>query len=428
MLRILQGHVLDKLAELPDNSIHCVVTSPPYWGLRDYKCEPQVWAHVHDVKHARPDNCRHKWSAATETCFECGAWRGQLGLEPTPALFIEHVTHIFRQVRRVLHPSGTLWLNMGDSYAGSPAGNFGPDMPKPADGGAYRENKPAMDFGKAGYKAKDLMGMPFLVSEALRQDGWYRRSIIIWHKPNPMPESVTDRPTTSHEYIFLMSKSGRYFYDAEAVKEPVAQASLDDGRTERGQRGQKGQYSATDGACGFNPSGRNKRSVWTVPTSPYPEAHFATYPPDLVKPCILAGTSAKGCCPQCLAPWERIVEAGESMWEERKRNGAPMRAGDVEGGRSLGSVENKFSGKILADWKAEHPDKTTGWQPTCKCDAPMQRAPIPCTVLDPFAGSGTTGAVALELGRHAVLIELNPKYVELIKKRCNAVTPGMALA
>ena len=317
-LTILCGDVIDKLRELPDESVHCCVTSPPYWGLRDY---------------------------ATE---------GQLGLEKTPEEYVAKMVEVFREVRRVLRKDGTLWLNLGDSYAGG-GNNRGNNSPL--------FDKQASNFGATGQvgirdvpdglKPKDLVGIPWRVAFALQADGWWLRSDIIWAKPNPMPESVTDRPTKSHEYLFLLTKSANYFYDAEAIKEGAEQS-------------------------------RNKRSVWTVATAPYPEAHFATYPPDLVKPCILAGTSAKGCCAKC------------------------------------GSYRNET--------------KTIGWQPTCECwllnilPSPNSDPVItPCTVLDPFAGSGTTGAVALELGRSAILIELNPKYVELIRRRCN-VTPGLALA
>jgi len=259
------GSSLEVLRELPDSSIHCCVTSPPYWGLRDYGVE------------------------------------GQLGLEKTPEEYVQKMVDLFREVRRVLRDDGTLWLNLGDTYA---AGGLGPGSGKQTTNygscnGSHIE-KPRL--APMGLKPKDLVGIPWRVAFALQSDGWYLRSDIIWNKPNPMPESVTDRPTKAHEYIFLMSKSGRYYYDHEAIKEPAVSTSLkkftDNGTDkQRGHRrrhtGFNGRYAerlARDGA----PKDRNRRSVWTVATHPFPEAHFATFPPDLINPCILAGCPEGG--------------------------------------------------------------------------------------------------------------------------------------
>lgn len=279
-------------------------------------------------------------------------------------------------------------------------------------------------------------------------------------KPNPMPESVTDRPTKSHEYIFLLSKSPSYFYDAEAIKEPVS-----GGAHARGPNGTAVLHpkSSAEGvgikannsflsAMAKLPdeAGRNKRSVWTIPSAPYREAHFATFPPDLVKPCILAGTSARGCCPKCGAGWERIVENGEPLHEWRKACGADS-SGEYHGQNTKDYQKHRaqpastVKERILRGMVEK---KTIGWQPGCECsgnwsdqsetdpiDGTFRRwrqydggaaAPVPATVLDPFAGSGTVGQVALELGRGAVLIELNPEYVKLIEQRCH-VTPGLPL-
>ncbi len=276
------------------------------------------------------------------------------------------------------------------------------------------------------HKPKDLVNIPFMVAEALRADGWYLRCDIIWAKKNCMPESVTDRPTKAHEYLFLLTKSANYFYDAEAIKEPVALSTLEWGNGKEGwgvsnpnhstPQGTHGPSLRGQGRCGENGSSRNKRTVWTVATAPYPEAHFATYPPDLIKPCIMAGTSAKGCCARCGAPWERIVqlEIGDRV---ETLNPSRVAIGHDLIARGHSSHQ--------PGWRKLEPDKTKtlGWQPTCTCDAAVQ----PCVCLDPFAGSGTTGAVALELGRRAVLIELNTAYVKLIEQRCD-VTPGLALA
>lgn len=252
---ILNGNALR--IPLADCSVQTCVTSPPYFGLRDYGVA------------------------------------GQIGLEQTPAEYVAQLVTVFREVWRVLRDDGTVWLNLGDSYAGGGRGGNPDDSP-------FR--KQATNLGSLvaasavpdGLKAKDLIGIPWRVAFALQAEGWYLRSDIIWHKTNPMPESVTDRPTKAHEYIFLLSKSARYYYDAAAVKETVSEATLADGRTERGKRGKKGVYAAISGNCGFNPSGRNKRSVWTVATKPYSGAHFATFPPELITPCILAGAPEGG--------------------------------------------------------------------------------------------------------------------------------------
>lgn len=304
---IHQGDVRDVLPTLDAESVQCVVTSPPYWGLRDYGVT------------------------------------GQIGLEPTPDDYVQTMVKVFREVTRVLRDDGTVWLNMGDSYASSPAGNFGGDMPAPADGGRYRANKPKMDYGASGLKPKDLVGIPWRVAFALQADGWYLRSDIIWAKGvsfcpdysgSVMPESVTDRPTKSHEYLFLLTKSPRYYYDADAVREQGTTgkgaswatrkaAGATGGSFNTGNNQQHGQGVSHDlGQGGI----RNLRSVWTINPQPYREAHFATFPTALVEPCIKAGSTK----------------------------------GDL--------------------------------------------------ILDPFAGSGTVGCVALKLGRTFVGIELNPEY------------------
>jgi DNA modification methylase len=243
---ILQGHVLDVIRQIPDESVHCVVTSPPYWGLRNYGTEPQVWpgeqppCEVHDWGAALPRRSRKSTDVVdgeskqatnvgaihdlptSEFCRRCNAWRGELGLEPTPELYVKHIVEIFREVRRVLRKDGTLWLNLGDSYAGSNCGSndYRPEGASLSKSGSkYRGQKPGLP---TGLKPKDLVGIPWMVAFALRADGWWLRCDIIWHKPNPMPESVTDRPTKSHEYIFLLTKSDKYFYDAEAIYEPAA--------------------------------------------------------------------------------------------------------------------------------------------------------------------------------------------------------------
>jgi DNA modification methylase len=323
--RVLIGDVREKLAEMPDASVQTCVTSPPYWGLRDYG-------------HA-----------------------GQLGLEKTPDAYVAAMVWVFSEVRRVLKDDGTLWLNLGDSYAAGKQGRddegpediarraaaFGTGAPKALANGAKGVARKAPD----GLKPKDLVGIPWRVAFALQADGWYLRSDIIWSKPNPMPESVTDRPTKAHEYVFLLAKSQRYFYDADAIQEQGKDWSTGGpgvgikethhyGAGNGGNAGLKGiakRYQGED-----PPTTRNARSVWSITTQPYPEAHFATFPEALPERCIKAGT----------------------------------RLGDL--------------------------------------------------VLDPFCGSGTTGKVAVRLGREFVGIELNPTYAELARTRIGGAAPLFA--
>ena len=285
----------------------------------------------------------------------------------------------------MLRDDGTLWLNLGDSYAGSPAGNFGSGT-APADGGAFRCNKPKMKY-PSYLKPKDLCGIPWRVAFALQQDGWYLRQDIIWHKPNPMPESVRDRCTKAHEYIFLLSKKPKYYCDMEAIKEesiwpdgPHAPQSI----------------KAIDGCLGsrdnLNQIGasltRNKRSVWTVTTKPYSEAHFATFPPDLILPCILAGCPQEVCV-KCGEPRARIIE--------REHVGASTKRGSHDIGGNVYNVPQDNA-------KAIH----TGWT-DCGCGAGFRGG----IVLDPFMGSGTTAVVAYQNNRHYVGVELNPEYCNL---------------
>lgn len=407
--------VREGLRSLADESIHCVVCSPPYWSLRDYGID------------------------------------GQLGLEKTPAEYVANMVEVFREVRRVLRCNGTLWLNMGDSYTSGGRSTHGTITGKQKSNVGcltVREQRPELPVG---LKPKDLIGTPWQLAFALRDDGWYLRSDIIWSKPNPMPESVTDRPTKSHEYIFLLTKSPRYFWDAEAVKEAGSPNTHSRGRAGKGPNEAEILYKSQEPGLGNRnnvdfqrymadrPVGtsRNIRSVWTIPTQPFPEAHFATYPEKLVEPCIKAGTSEKGCCPYCGAPWRRVVDSVRR----------PTRPG-----RNNCSDE---TGKANRDEQRHVTEtKTVGWKPGCDCyglevieDQPSKPSkpeliaaweaeiirwrerweslkPLyddcetePCVVCDPFLGSGTTLKVAVELGRKGIGIELSPKYAEMARLR-----------
>jgi DNA modification methylase len=262
---------IEAMRAMPAESVHACVTSPPYFGLRDYG---------HD---------------------------GQIGLEQTPDEYVAKLVAVFREVRRVLRDDGTLWLNLGDSYAAARGGTHQPaetlaggkggktDSGERVNRSRHDGYNPTRNAGAIGLKHKDLIGIPWRVAFALQADGWYLRQDIIWHKPNPMPESVTDRCTKAHEYIFLLTKSARYFYDAEAVKEPNANPALKECKKDWRERPGNGEWpSGAGGRMGSVSEGRNRRSVWTVATKPFSGAHFAVFPPDLIEPCILAGCPEGG--------------------------------------------------------------------------------------------------------------------------------------
>ena len=411
---LYQGDALDVLRGLPDESVHCVVTSPPYWGLRDYGTE------------------------------------GQLGLEPTPDQYVANMVALFREVRRVLRRDGTCWLNLGDSYAQGHGGsstegkgvtihkaNRDPAKPRAREDvdvapWSNRDHTPRNVI--PGLKPKDLCGIPWRVAFALQADGWYLRSDIIWSKPNPMPESVTDRPTKAHEYLFLLTRSPRYFYDADAIREPaewarwgdqtngkhegqqtgagwIGSASKDELQRRKTKTKKPDGWDTGSGGHGtihregrekgaenyVDAKGRNARSVWEIATQPYPEAHFATFPEELARRCIAAGTSERGCCPECGAPWEREVESSITP-TQRVHNGA----------------YDPSSGFGKSGWLPGQKNvMTLGWRPSCEHSQP----PVPCVVLDPFMGSGTVAHVARKLGRRSIGVELSPEYCELAARR-----------
>ena len=455
-VRIMVGDCLYRLRDMPDESVHCVITSPPYWGLRSYKGDP-----------------------------------GMIGLEPTFDEHLENLVAVFREVRRVLRSDGTCWLNYGDAYSGSwgaqsrGADNNGTSTLSGWQIHAAPKGTHTGSSKRTGLKPKDLMMMPARVALALQSDGaadykamqtisrvrdelldhymdtdeeipgrvlallgrlndeyaqakgdsWWLRSEIIWHKPNPMPESCSDRPTSAHEKVFLLTKSARYFYDADAVRtafsgetKALSFETMDykrrdkyktpdgwdtgegahgsvhrDGREKGKVRGHEREHEGSrdkwDGMSKADQQagGANLRNVWKIATHAYSEAHFATFPPDLVVPCIKAGTSEKGCCSKCGAPLVRDVAV---EYSKRRPNAV---TGRVDGGDCGWSGSPQLNKHVT----------TTGWTATCEHFAEVE----PCTVMDPFCGAGTVGLVAQRLQRNAIIIEISKEYAEMSQKR-----------
>jgi DNA modification methylase len=432
---IVEGDCRTLLREMSAGSVQTCVTSPPYFGLRDYGTGE--WAggdpacsHV-EKRQPREDRPRNGLTGGiatvgaqdagtlARTACQCGARRvdKQIGLEPTPDEFVQALVSVFREVRRVLRDDGTVWLNLGDSYNARPANNLKPSGFQQNGSGADSLAQAKGLVPGSGYwrgaKPKDLLGIPWLVAFALRADGWYLRSDIIWSKPNPMPESVTDRPTKAHEYLFLLSKGPRYFYDADAIREahvsPEQTAHNERyareyaAHTERAVNG-VGIQPGNNGNQGIHtrpgPGGRNRRSVWTVATQPYAGAHFATFPPKLIEPCILAGTPPK-CCGECGAPWRRVVERSAMVIRPTPKREAWQADDD--------HARTQTGGTMLEPATS----RTVGWEPSCSHHDDTGRS----VVLDPFAGAGTTGVVASWHGRDFIGCELNPEYAAMARER-----------
>lgn len=362
---------------LPDNSVNCVVTSPPYWGLRNYDCE------------------------------------GQYGLEPTLKEFIETLVILFREIRRVLRPDGVAWVNMGDSYASSVNGRSAADTKALSDDDRTFRDKPFSTVGN-GLKPKDLCGQPWRLAFALQDDGWYLRQDIIWAKTNPMPESVQDRCTKSHEYVFLLTKSERYWFDSESIREDCVDG---DTRYPNGSKGSKsdnkglrmtgGDFSKRYADEQLNHGGeshrqpysqRNKRSVWTVSTEPTKEAHFATFPRKLIEPMILAGCPER-VCSKCGAPWVREVEKEFESGQIGTRNSGPKGLDDSS---RWGDYPRGYTST-----------SDLGLYPLCDCNSETR----PGICYDPFMGSGTTALVARSLGRDYIGSELSPDYIAIAEER-----------
>jgi len=609
-VQIINADCRVALRELPAGSVHCVITSPPYWGLRDYGLESVIWGGT--------PGCPHEWGEQSyqrrsndggdparkqETntgavgrdapvehafCRRCDAWRGALGLEPTPELYVQHILEVFREVKRVLRDDGVMWVNMGDGYTSGGRADFGPALPQYKQATHPEIKNTPRSAQPAGLKPKDLIGMPWRVAFALQQPyhvgpikepvdrawlagmidadgtlgirkqaprpgrgtnptfipylmvcssdtsglercrqitgmgsinlkaaagttdgrginsrrdyytwrldgqlasrvirdiypylvikqiqaqlvynmnlslkwgrptrsipvppdvvrqreglyeacklanqrslvnppplkdvdpaiepGWYLRSEVIWSKPNPMPESVTDRPTRAHEYVFLLSKASRYFYDADAIRE--ASTEPDDGRLRYYGGVNKGVALRDNGTSRRrvgnpvigNPPTRNKRTVWTIPTQPFPGAHFATFPEALVKVCIQVGMSEWGCCADCCAPWNRVVEKGNYLASTSGTHFPTPNKGNTSEGLAAHLTRDGFIPNRQREIVG------TGWRRTCAHEG----EPVPCVICDPFASSGTVGVVAQKGGRRAILIDASPDYCAMARER-----------
>lgn len=399
-IRILTGDSVERLRELPDGSVHSVVTSPPYWGLRTYTNEP-----------------------------------GMIGMEPTIGMHIERLLEVFREVRRVLRNDGAVWLNYGDVHN---SGTSAKRRRSPNSDVGYWQDDGDMGNQRVraeGFKPKDLLMLPARVAIALQDDGWWIRQEVIWHKRNPTPESVTDRPTSATEKIFLMSKSLRYYYDNQAVRTPLLGTDHDriESRKKRANPGTKAYPTAEIGgvrgildegderAPRDAPSngdemddkgGANLRNVWKFSTSPFPGAHSATMPPKIAARCIELTTSERGCCSRCGAPWRRVTRRVDSGWDGSRYGERVVDVNSASGGTAkstLGSSHGRLVGQSA----------TVGWKPSCRHDAPR----VPCTVLDPFGGPGTTGLAASRLGRSAILVEISPFYVDMATNRIRDDAP-----
>jgi len=383
MIDIKIGDCREKLKELPNNFFHTVITSPPYWGLRDYGTGKWTGGDPncsHIAGKSRNDADREFGTKETLTvqyrdvCKDCGAVRedNQIGMEASPEEYVRKIVRTFQEVKRVLRDDGTLWLNLGDSY--SSGGRTSTTNQTVRGDKDYGVTRPPVS---GSIKPKDLVGIPWRVALALQEDGWYLRQDIIWHKPNPMPESVKDRCTKAHEYIFLLSKSEKYYYDSHAIKEKSVDCLS------------------------------NKRSVWTVPVKPYNEAHFAVFPTELIEPAILAGCPPK-ICSECGTPYEREMVTVGVPDRSRREN----MIGVIPKRETISRQNSKEMKPLIQEDR--------GFTKNCSCSGSKTSAG---RVLDPFGGSGTTALVADRHGRDATIIELNQKYVDIAENRLGSDAP-----
>lgn len=418
---VLCGDIREVAKVLPSGSVNCIMTSPPYFGLRDYgtakweggdgECDHRTGNQVGQSNTGQKESSyvngvRPGMDHAT--CARCGATRidKQMGLEETPEAYVANLVGVFRELKRVLRDDGVLWLVLGDSYNTTPPGNKGFHY------GNGRAAQGTLETGHKGLvtslKPKNLIGIPWRVAFALQADGWYLRSDVIWAKSNPMPESVTDRPTKSHEYVFLLTKKARYWYDADAIKEQNAWPDHNRFGNKNAAARRVKELTGNmkpDAPEHTDRNGRNARTVWTIPTVPLKAAHFAAFPPVLVEKCILAGCPSRVCV-ECGEPWVRVVE--------RKASTPGQDIGYNTG------TKTRNDGDRAGHW-VDMTTKLLHFAPTCQCNAPHR----PGVVLDPFIGSGTVAQVAIQTGRDWLGVELNPEYIKLARARINGVQPAL---
>jgi DNA modification methylase len=466
--KILCGNALDVLKELPDESIHECITSPPYWTLRSYKTSPHIWD--------GDKTCDHEW--IENFCSKCGAWRGELGTEPTPHLYIKHLTEIFNEVKRVLRKDGTLWVVIGDCYTPQSSHKGGTPYDRFKKEQNWSERSDAKDIIPSWGKAKDLVGIPWRFAFAMQDSGWWLRNDVIWAKVNCMPSSVQDRCVSSHEHCFLFTKSGNnvfwthrdregtrtkpkpdyiyydtlnniktrdepshwknevipltgekrwkrinlwrghdYFFDHIAIKEPATSNVVRKDGHKFGGTKYPGEVNNTYSGNDYIPTGmRSKRDVWNVATESCRDSHFAVYPKKLIEPMILAGTSGKGVCAICGAPYTRITKKTEPNEEWKKQCGADS-SGEYKGS----AVKDYTSSKAqnASDVKRRILEgmvniETVGWIKSCDCNT---NDILPAIILDPFFGAGSNGIVAGLTGRDYIGIELNPEFITLAYNR-----------
>lgn len=446
--KIYNEDCLTGLKKLKSNSIDCCVTSPPYFGLRDYGTA--TWdggdpgcSHTYKINFPYNENFNERSGNAVgkkkqesqrhekmykEICEGCGAVRidSQIGLEQTPEIYLEKIVQVFEEIRRVLKVEGTLWLNLGDTYCSTAPGTRNAPSVQIHAGDASEARANMRIKTPSGMKPKDLMGIPWMVAFALRSAGWYLRQDIIWHKKNPMPESVTDRCTKSHEYVFLLSKSSQYYYDHQAILEEANYDGRKDTIMKGSEKYRDGFAPTTDNPQTFSMVGherwknkingdipaRNKRSVWSVNVQGYAEAHFATFPEELIVDMIKAGSSEHGCCKWCGIPYTRILEPSERyakvLGESYHDHSEDLSKGMMQS-RGV-NKQNKMRDAGIPGAEYE----TKGWQKNCKCETTEI---VPAIIVDPFMGAGTTALVARKLNRNFIGFELNTGYIDISNKR-----------
>ena len=405
--KIIQGDSLAVLKTLPDELVNCCVTSPPYWGLRDYGTTPQIWDGVEGCEHnfneydskllhenrqnldggtlGNPryrENLHGFGNAKAGFCIKCGAWKGSLGLEPTFELYIKHLCDIFDQVKRVLRKDGTCWVNLGDSYAGNMGkkngwtdNKLGYDKQEAIDKGVCLTNKTKFEY-TLPQKSLNLIPQRFAIEMVNR--GWILRNTIIWHKPNCMPSSAKDRFTVDFEYVYFFVKSKKYWFE-QAFEPP------------------------------YGANGRNKRAVWTIPTKPFPEAHFAVYPEKLIEPTIQAGCP-RYVCKKCGKARMKIIDNSERI---NTRPG--LDTGNMKSGKDI-DPNKELHNSDLSKYRQQIKYKEIGYT-DCGCNAGFEGG----IVLDPFSGAGTTAVVAKKQGKQYLGIELKQEYIDMANKRIRAV-------